>query len=86
MTPAPDIPPGLRGIARMRFRPMQAFQAGYGADVQEVARLAAEAARDRAAPPAELRRLMSWWYALGWPAFAGVIAIFGLMVFKPALW
>ena len=51
-----------------------------------VARLAAAAARDRTPPPAELRRLMSWWYALGWPAFAGVIAIFGLMVFKPAIW
>ncbi len=50
-----------------------------------VARLAAVAARDRAETPVELRRLMAWWYALGWPAFAGVIAIFALMVFKPAL-
>ncbi len=26
-----------------------------------------------------------WWFALGWPAFLGVIAIFYLMVFKPDL-
>lgn len=26
-----------------------------------------------------------WWFVLGWPAFLGVIAIFYLMVFKPAL-
>lgn len=28
-------------------------------------------------------RTMRWWFWLGWPAFAGVIAIFWLMVFKP---
>jgi uncharacterized membrane protein len=31
-------------------------------------------------------RYMRWWYGLGWPAFFGVIAIYGLMVFKPVLW
>lgn len=26
-----------------------------------------------------------WWFALGWPAFIGVLAIFYLMIFKPDL-
>ena len=30
-------------------------------------------------------RYAAWWFALGWPAFAGVIGIFYLMVFKPDL-
>jgi len=33
-------------------------------------------------PPA-YRRLMRIWFALGWPAFAAVVGIFFLMVFKP---
>jgi uncharacterized membrane protein len=33
-----------------------------------------------------LYRRYKWiWFALGWPAFAGVLAIFYLMVFKPDL-
>ncbi len=31
-------------------------------------------------------RYMRLWYTLGWPAFIGVLAVFYLMVFKPALW
>jgi len=27
---------------------------------------------------------MRWWFWLGWPAFIGVMAIFWLMVAKPA--
>ena len=34
--------------------------------------------------PQSYRRTMRWWYALGWPAFLCVMAIFWLMVFKPA--
>ncbi len=30
-------------------------------------------------------RYLRYWFALGWPAFAGVLAIFYLMVFKPEL-
>jgi uncharacterized membrane protein len=46
----------------------------------------AEAARDQHAPlPAAYRRAMRLWFALGWPAFGAVIAIFFLMVFRPAL-
>ena len=48
--------------------------------------LAADAARREAALGADYDRLMRWWFALGWPAFAAVIAIFWLMVAQPALW
>ena len=32
------------------------------------------------------KKYMRTWYALGWPAFIGVMIIFYLMVFKPTLW
>jgi len=46
-------------------------------------RLAEAAARDEAPLPPAYYRLFGWWFALGWPAFAGVIGLYGLMVFKP---
>lgn len=39
---------------------------------------------DMALPPL-YRRYMRIWFALGWPAFLSVIAIFALMVFRPTL-
>ncbi|MDF0602395.1 DUF2269 domain-containing protein [Psychromarinibacter sp. C21-152] len=36
--------------------------------------------------PAEARRLYRLWFALGWPAFLALVAVFWLMVAKPALW
>jgi uncharacterized membrane protein len=33
----------------------------------------------------EYYRYYRWWFALGWPAFMGVLVIFYLMVAKPAL-
>jgi len=33
---------------------------------------------------ASLRRLFRWWFALGWPAFIGLLVIFFLMVAKPS--
>lgn len=48
-----------------------------------VARLAAESARADQPPGPAHRRLMRWWYGLGWPAFISVIGIFAMMVFKP---
>lgn len=44
----------------------------------------------RAAPaqgpvPAAARRLYRLWFALGWPAFTALVAVFWLMVSKPAL-
>jgi len=50
-------------------------------------RVLAETAHLRGeALPARYHQLMRWWFALGRPAFIGVIAIFWLMVRKPALW
>jgi uncharacterized membrane protein len=48
--------------------------------------LAADAARHDGKLPASYHRLFRIWFILGWPAFAGVIAIFALMVWKPSLW
>jgi uncharacterized membrane protein len=48
--------------------------------------IARGAAQKSAALPDEYRRLYGIWFALGWPAFIGVILIFGLMIWKPALW
>ena len=45
--------------------------------------VAAAAARDGAALPERYFRLFRIWFWLGWPAFAGVIAIFALMIWKP---
>ena len=47
--------------------------------------LAASAARDRIALPDRYHRLFRIWFWLGWPAFGGVIAIYALMIWKPAL-
>jgi uncharacterized membrane protein len=45
----------------------------------------ARAARDAGTPlPASYHRLFRAWIILGWPAFAGVIAIFALMIAKPS--
>lgn len=45
---------------------------------------AASAAADAPLPPSYFR-IMRAWFWLGWPAFAAVIAIVGLMVLKPEL-
>lgn len=49
-------------------------------------RLAQQAADSGAEPGADYRRTMRLWFALGWPAFIGLTAVFWLMVAKPALW
>ncbi len=48
--------------------------------------IARGAAHKSATLPDEYRRLYAIWFALGWPAFIGVILIFGLMIWKPTLW
>jgi uncharacterized membrane protein len=48
--------------------------------------VAAEAARYERPLPRRYHRLFRVWFWLGWPAFAGVIAIFVLMIWKPVLW
>ncbi len=47
--------------------------------------LAAEAARDGTALPARYWRLFGWWVGLGVPAFFLFLALFWLMIAKPAL-
>lgn len=45
--------------------------------------LAVEAVRAGAPLPERYHRYFRMWFWLGWPAFAGVIAIFVLMIWKP---
>ena len=47
--------------------------------------LAREAAAAGKPLPPRYDRLFSVWLWLGWPAFVGVLAIFALMIWKPAL-
>lgn len=49
-------------------------------------RLAQQAADNKTALGADYRRAMRLWFALGWPAFIGLLAVFWLMVAKPVLW
>jgi uncharacterized membrane protein len=42
--------------------------------------------RDGMALPSRYFWLFRIWFALGWPAFIGVIVIFGLMIWKPQFW
>ena len=46
--------------------------------------LARHAAATGTPLPAAYQRVMRWWFWLGWPAFLGVMAVFWLMVVKPA--
>ena len=48
--------------------------------IRDMAAQAVEAATDM---PARYHRLTRIWFWLGWPAFAGVIAIYWLMIVKP---
>jgi uncharacterized membrane protein len=48
--------------------------------------LAVVAQRDDKPLPPAYYRCMRVWFALGWPAFIAVLAIFWLMVAKPTLW
>ena len=45
--------------------------------------LAIVAAANGSPLPAAYQRCYHWWFALGWPAFTGVLVIFYLMVAKP---
>lgn len=47
--------------------------------------LAIVAATDNAPLDPAYRRYYKLWFALGWPAFIGVLAVFYLMVAKPVL-
>jgi uncharacterized membrane protein len=47
--------------------------------------LATQAVREANPLPAEYHRLFRLWFAFGFPAFAAVLAIFWLMIARPAL-
>ncbi len=47
--------------------------------------LALEAVTASAPLPRQYHTLFWWWFAFGFPAFAGVLAIFWLMIRKPAV-
>lgn len=51
--------------------------------IQELLRREAASAISIAALPARFHRWFRWWFALGVPAFAAVLAIYWLMVAKP---
>lgn len=49
-----------------------------------VHRMAEQALHDGTPMPLKAATYMRWWFALGWPAFLAFMAIFYLMVAKPA--
>lgn len=49
-------------------------------------RLAENALQKNEALGSDYRRTMHLWFALGWPAFLGLVGVFWLMTTKPALW
>jgi uncharacterized membrane protein len=48
-----------------------------------IRKLAHEAALNAEPLPGEYHRLFRIWFWLGWPAFAGVLGIFALMIWQP---
>lgn len=46
--------------------------------------LAEQAVATGSALPPQYHALMRWWFWLGWPAFTAVVAIYFLMIMKPA--
>ncbi|RYF68942.1 MAG: DUF2269 domain-containing protein, partial [Comamonadaceae bacterium] len=51
-----------------------------------LAAMAQDAATRGIALPADYARYARWWELLGYPAFVAMLAIYYLMVAKPALW
>ncbi|GKS99861.1 DUF2269 domain-containing protein [Acidovorax sp. SUPP2522] len=51
-----------------------------------MAAMARDAAAQGTPMPALYTRYARWWEALGYPAFVAMLAVFFLMVHKPALW
>lgn len=71
---------GLYVLAGLCWLPVVALQI-------RMARLADAAARDgQTLLPAGYWRMARWWEGLGYPAFAAMVGVFWLMVFKPSLW
>lgn len=71
---------GLYVVAGLCWLPVVALQI-------RMARLADVAARNgQSLLPAAYWRMARWWEGLGYPAFATMVTVFWLMVFKPPLW
>jgi uncharacterized membrane protein len=51
--------------------------------MRDIARVAAEEGTEL---PQRYHRLFRIWLVLGWPAYISMLAIFVLMIFRPALW
>jgi uncharacterized membrane protein len=51
----------------------------------QLRRIAKESLDSGAPLPPRYYRYLGYWFALGWPAFIAVLAIFYLMVFKPEI-
>jgi uncharacterized membrane protein len=47
-------------------------------------KMAARAAEMKADLPPKFMTMYRWWFALGWPAFIGLLIVFYLMIAKPA--
>ncbi|WP_225784754.1 DUF2269 domain-containing protein [Xenophilus sp. Marseille-Q4582] len=70
---------GLYGLAGACWLPVLWLQV-------RMARMAEDAAARGQALPGDYRRYARLWEALGYPAFVAMLAIYALMVNKPALW
>jgi len=70
---------GLYGLAGLCWLPVLWLQ-------WRMAAIARDAAAQGTPMPALYDRYARWWEALGYPAFVAMLAIYYLMVHKPALW
>ncbi|MDA8444048.1 DUF2269 family protein [Paracidovorax valerianellae] len=70
---------GLYGLAGLCWLPVLWLQ-------WRMAAIARDAAEQGTPMPALYNRYARWWEALGYPAFVAMLAIYYLMVHKPALW
>ena len=71
---------GLYVLAGLCWLPVVALQI-------RMARIADTAARSgQTLLPIAYWRMARWWEGLGYPAFAAMVVVFWLMVFKPPLW
>jgi uncharacterized membrane protein len=79
----------LRDLAREAARGGRPLSSRHGRPCAGHPRLdgasSNEVHSDEELPP-EYHRLFRVWFILGWPAFAGVTAIFVLMIWKPQMW
>jgi uncharacterized membrane protein len=67
---------GLYAVALLCWLPVLHLQIR----IRDLARIAASAGQPL---PAAARRAFAIWFALGWPAFAALMAVFWLMVARP---